>query len=82
MRRSKTNDFNVRNDLCSRPNNHEELTTMTNQDNKISDKARPTRADMLAFVANGRPRPTAQWAICVKDSTWAICVSDRRGTEV
>lgn len=60
-----------------------ELTTMTNQDNKQSaEKARPTRDDMLAFVANGRPRPTAQWAICVSDRTWAICVSDRRGTEV
>jgi len=55
---------------------------MTNQDNKIADKARPTREDMLAFVANGRPRPNAQGAICVSDRTWAICVSERRGTEV
>lgn len=28
---------------------------------------RPTREDMLAFVANGRPRPNAEWALCVLD---------------
>jgi len=39
---------------------------MSNQDRKPSTtQARPTREDMLAFVANGRQRPDAQWAICL-----------------
>lgn len=43
---------------------------MNSQDRK--DTVRPTREDMLAFVANGRQRPVAEWA---------LCVLDRKGTE-
>jgi hypothetical protein len=32
--------------------------------NNRTTQSRPTREDMLAFVANGRQRPTAEWAIC------------------
>ena len=39
---------------------------MNNQDSKQSaPTARPTREDMIAFVANGRQRPNAEWAICM-----------------
>ena len=39
---------------------------MTNQDQKqTTTEARPTREDMLAFVANGRQKPDAAWAICL-----------------
>lgn len=39
---------------------------MTKQDQKVTTaEARPTREDMIAFVANGRQRPDAQWAICL-----------------
>jgi hypothetical protein len=51
------------------------------KDQKLSvgktTQVRPAREDMLAFVANGRQRPGAQWAICVNDRKWAICVNDR-----
>jgi hypothetical protein len=49
-----------------------------NKDMKTT-QARPTREDMIAFVANGRQRPGAQWAICIndRDRTWAICINDR-----
>ncbi|HEY7978887.1 MAG TPA: hypothetical protein VID67_11870 [Rhizomicrobium sp.] len=39
---------------------------MNNQDRKSeTTEVRPTREDMIAFVANGRQRPDAQWAICL-----------------
>lgn len=38
---------------------------MNNQDHKKSATARPTREDMIAFVANGRQRPNTEWAICM-----------------
>jgi hypothetical protein len=41
-----------------------EFIVMNSQDRKTTE-TRPTREDMLAFVANGRPRPTAEWAICM-----------------
>jgi len=42
---------------------------------------RPTRADMLAYVAAGRPRPKGQWAICLNEATWAICLNAGDETE-
>jgi hypothetical protein len=43
-----------------------ELIDMNNQDRKSeTTEVRPTREDMIAFVANGRQRPDAQWAICL-----------------
>jgi hypothetical protein len=64
MHRSKTNGFNVRNAYWTRPSsptlNSEGSITMNNR----TTTPRPTREDMLAFVANGRPLPTAEWAIC------------------
>lgn len=53
---------------------------MSSQDHKTAVKttqARPTREDMLAFVANGRKRPNAQWAICINERAWAICINER-----
>jgi hypothetical protein len=52
------------------------------RDLKLTTHARPTRADMLAFVASGRQRPELRAAICVsdRDRTAAICVSDRDRT--
>jgi hypothetical protein len=41
-----------------------ELIDMTNQ-KLTTTEARPTREDMLAFVANGRQKPDAAWAICL-----------------
>jgi hypothetical protein len=41
---------------------------MNNQDRKQSAatvQIRPTREDMIAFVANGRQRPNAEWALCI-----------------
>jgi len=40
-----------------------ELIDMMKQDQKL--ETRPTREDMLAFVANGRQKPDAAWAICL-----------------
>lgn len=66
MRKSKTNDSNVRSSLCTRPNNREGVDDMTNHDQKqATTEARPTREDMLAFVANGRQKPDVAYAICL-----------------
>jgi hypothetical protein len=50
------------------PNNHlKDLIDMNNRKSTAGTTAdaRPTREDMLAFVANGRQRPNIQGAICL-----------------
>lgn len=65
MHRSKTNGFNVRNAYWTRPSSPTlNLEGVITVNNRTTTQSRPTREDMLAFVANGRPRPAAEWAIC------------------